>query len=138
MAETVRQVEHYSAAIADKVGEGARVLGALRDAGVNLIAFWGYGRSGGRATLEFVPENGAAFLAAARSAKLKLSRRQIAFYIQGPDRPGAIADILAKLAAAKISAGAVQAVCGGAGSYGAVVFLPQASVSKAAKALGTQ
>jgi len=33
MAEEVRLVEHYSASIANKVGEGARVLGALRDAG---------------------------------------------------------------------------------------------------------
>ena len=41
MAEEVRHVEHYSASIPNKVGEGARVLRALRDAGVNLIAFWG-------------------------------------------------------------------------------------------------
>jgi hypothetical protein len=42
MAEEIRVVEHYSASIPNKVGEGARVLGALRDAGVNLLAFWGY------------------------------------------------------------------------------------------------
>ncbi|MGA8677939.1 MAG: hypothetical protein WA603_21240 [Candidatus Acidiferrales bacterium] len=42
MAEEIRVVEHYSASILNKVGEGARVLGALRGAGVNLIAFWGY------------------------------------------------------------------------------------------------
>ncbi|SRR5712692_3285074 len=137
MAETIRQVEHYSAAIANKVGEGARVLGALRNAGVNLIALWGYGRGAGRATLEFIPENGTAFVAAAKSVKLKVSKKQIAFYVYGDDRPGAIADVLAKLAAARINVGAVQAVCGGSGSYGAVVFLPQAAVGKAAKALGT-
>ena len=49
MAEEVRVVEHYSASIANKVGEGARVLGALRDGGVNLIAFWGYKHGEGRA-----------------------------------------------------------------------------------------
>ena len=42
MAGEIREVEHYSASILNKVGEGARVLGALRDPGVNLIAFWGY------------------------------------------------------------------------------------------------
>jgi hypothetical protein len=36
MAEEIRVVDHYSASILNKVGEGARVLGALRDAGVNL------------------------------------------------------------------------------------------------------
>jgi hypothetical protein len=136
MAETVRQVEHYSASIANKAGEGARVLGALRSAGVNFIALWGYARVGGKATLEFIPENGPAFLAAAKAAKLKPSKQQIAFHVEGDDRPGAIADLLAKLAAAKINVGALQAVCAGSGRYGAVIFLPQAAVGKAAKALG--
>jgi len=137
MAETIRQVEHYSAAIPNKVGEGARVLGALRDAGVNFTAVWGYPRGAGKAVLEFIPDNGAAFVAAARAAKLKLSKKQIAFHISGDDRPGAVADVLRKLAEAKINVGAVQAVCAGMGRYGAVVFLPQAAVGKAAKALGS-
>jgi len=55
MAEEIRVVEHYSASIANTVGEGARVLGALRDGGVNLIAFWGYKHGAGRAQLEFIP-----------------------------------------------------------------------------------
>jgi len=136
MAETVRRVEHYSASISHKAGEGARVLGALHAAGINLIGLWGYARAGGKATLEFIPENGAAFAIAAKAAKLKLSKKQIAFHVEGDDRPGAVADILAKLAAAKISIGALQAVCAGSGRYGAVIFLPQASVAKAEKALG--
>lgn len=136
MGETIRQVEHYSASVANKVGEGARVLGALSDAGVNLIALWGYARDTGKATLEFIPENGAAFVAAAKAAKLKLSKKQIAFHVEGEDRPGVVAELLAKLAAAKINVGALQAVCAGSGRYGAVIFLPQAAVGKAAKALG--
>jgi len=136
MAETIRQVEHYSATVTNKIGEGARVLGALRDAGVNLIALWGYPHGSGKATIEFIPENGAAFVAAAKSAKLKLSKKQIAFHVRGADRPGAIAEICARLAAAKVNIGAIQAVCGGGGSYGTVIFLPQAAVGKAAKALG--
>jgi len=136
MSGTIRQVEHYSATVADKAGEGARVLGALRDAGVNLIALWGYARVGGKATLEFIPENGAAFVAAAKAAKLKLRKKQVAFHVEGEDRPGAVAEMLAKLAAAKISVGALQAVCAGSGRYGAVIFLPQKAVGKAATALG--
>ncbi|MFY9532296.1 MAG: hypothetical protein WBC04_12265 [Candidatus Acidiferrales bacterium] len=136
MAEEVRQVEHYSLLISNKVGEGARVLGMLRDAGVNLIAFWGYGVGAGRAQLEFIPENGPAFVAAAKQAKLKLSKRRPAFYIYGDDRPGAVADVLAKLAGVSISVSALQAVCGGGGRYGAVVSLPPAAVRKAASILG--
>lgn len=135
MAEETRQVEHYAASIPDKVGEGARVLGALRDAGVNLIAFWGYPNGKGRAQLEFIPENGAAFVAAARHAKLRL-RKGTALYVHGDDRPGAVADILKRLAEARISVGALQAVSGGQGTYGAVIFLPRAAARKAATVLG--
>ena len=35
-------VKLYSVSVLNKPGEGARILGALRDAGVNLIAFWSY------------------------------------------------------------------------------------------------
>ena len=134
MAEEIREVEHYSASILNKVGEGARVLGALRDAGVNLIAFWGYKHGAGRAQLEFIPEDSATFVAAAKQAKLRL-RKSTALYIYGDNRPGAIADILAKLARAHINVAAVQAVCGAGGSYGTIVFLPQAATRKAASAL---
>ena len=65
-AEEIRVVEHYSTSILNKVGEGARLLGALRDAGVNLIAFWGYKHRPGRAQLEFIPEDGVTFVAAAK------------------------------------------------------------------------
>jgi hypothetical protein len=134
MAEEIRVVEHYSASILNKVGEGARVLGALRDAGVNLIAFWGYKHGAGRAQLEFIPEDSAIFVGAAKQAKLRL-RKSTALFIHGDDRPGAIANILAKLARARINVAAVQAVCGGAGSYGTIVFLPPAVAFRAATVL---
>ena len=135
MAEEIRVVDHYSASIPNKVGEGARVLGALRDAGVNLIAFWGYKHGEGRAQLEFIPEDSATFVAAAKQAKLRL-RKGTALYIHGDDRAGDIADILAKLAGKHINVAAVQAVCGGGGSYGTIVFLPEAAARKAASVLG--
>ena len=135
MADDIRVVDHYSAFIPKKVGEGARVLAALRDSGVNLIAFWGYKHGAGRAQLEFIPEDGATFLAAAKQAKLRL-RKSTALYIHGEDRPGAIADILAKLAGKHINVAAVQGVCGGGGSYGTIVFLPEGAARKAASVLG--
>ena len=130
------KVDHYSASIDDRAGEGARVLGVLRDAGVNLTALWAYPSGKGKAQLEMIPESSAGFTKAARKAGLKLSPKQTAFFVSGKDHPGVVAESLAKLAAAGINVGAVQAVCGGNGSYGAVIFLPQKDVRKAAKALG--
>jgi hypothetical protein len=135
MSEQVRQVDHFSASIPHKAGEGARVLGALRDAGINLIAFWGYPSAAGRAKIEFIPEDSAAFAAAAKHAKLKV-KKSTAFYVHGDDRPGAIADLLARLGAARINVGAVQAVSAGTGRFGAVLFLPAAASRKAARVLG--
>ncbi|MGA2484346.1 MAG: hypothetical protein ABSF92_14665 [Candidatus Acidiferrales bacterium] len=136
MAEEIHPVELYSTTCKNKAGEGARVLGPLRDAGVNLLAFWGYPTKGGRARLELIPENGAALLAAAQQAKIKLGKKQTAFLIQGDDRPGVVADLLAKLAAAKINADAVQGVSAGAGRFGVILMLKPAAVRKAAAVLG--
>lgn len=135
MSEQIRQVEHYSFSISNKVGEGARVLGALRDAGVNFTAIWGYPGGAKGAQFELIPENGSAFAAAAKQAKLKV-KKSAAFYIHGEDHPGAIADALKKLAEARINVGAVQAICGGTGTYGAVIFLAAKDMEKAAAILG--
>jgi len=135
MADETRHVERYATTIPDKLGEGARVLGALRDAGVNLIPFWGYPSGRGKAQLEFIPENGAAFLAAAKQAKLGVWKNT-ALYVHGDDRPGAVAHTVKRLAEARISVGALQAVAAGGGTYSAVIFLPRAAARKAASVLG--
>ena len=136
MSDTVTLVDYYYTMVPDKVGEGARILGALRDAGVNLLAFSGFPE--GRAVqLDFVPADAGAFLAAAKTAKVKLSRPKKAFLISGDDRAGAMADVHAKLAAAKISVTAADAVCAGAGRYGAILWVKPSDVKKAAAALNS-
>jgi hypothetical protein len=135
MNETAVKVDHFSAAIQNQPGEGARVLAALKEGGVNLIALWAYPSKPGKAQLEMIPENGAVLVKAAKKARLAIGKKQTAFFVNGEDRPGAVAESLAKLAAKKINVGAVQAVCGGKGRYGAVIFLPQKEVRKAATAL---
>lgn len=103
---------------------------------MTLIACWGYQCRAGRGQLEFIAEHGTAFVAAAKQAKINLSKECTALYFHGEDRPGAVADVLEKLAAARFNLGAVQEVCGGAGRYGAVLFLPSATARKAARVLG--
>src|SRR5579863_9121807 len=130
------KVDHYSTTIENRVGEGVRVLGALRDAGVNFIALWAYPFGKRITQLEMIPQTSTGFAKAAKKAGLKLSPKQTAFFINGKDHPGAVSESLAKLAAVGINVGAVQAICGGNGRYGAVIFLPQRDVRQAAKALG--
>ncbi len=56
--------------------------------------------------------------------------------MNGGDYPSAVAETRSKLAHAEINVGAVQAVCEGKGHYGAVIFLAQSGIRKAAKAIG--
>ena len=135
MAETIRQVDYYYTMTPNKAGEACRALDTLKRAGINLLAFSGF-PNGRRAQLDFIPEDPAAFVQAARKAKLKLSPRKSGFLIQGEDRPGAICEVLAKLAAARINVTAVDAVCAGEGRYGAILWVKPPDRKRAAKALG--
>lgn len=135
MADTIRVVDYYYTTTPDKAGEGAQLLKVLRDARTNLLAISAF-PSQRKTQVDFVPSDAAAFLAAAKDAKIKLSRPKKAFLVQGDDRVGAIYDILAKLASAKINITATQGVSAGGGRYGAIFWVDQKSVKKAATALG--
>jgi hypothetical protein len=135
MADTIRKVDYFYIEAANRPGEAAKVLGALRDAGVNLLAFSGFPQ-GRKAQIDFVPEDTAAFKAAAKKAGLKLSLRKTGFLVQGEDRPGAIAEITGKLAAANINITACDGVSAGQGRFGAILWVKGTDVGKAAKVLG--
>jgi predicted amino acid-binding ACT domain protein len=135
MADTVRVVEYFYVTAPQKPGVGAAILNELRQAGVNLLALSGF-PSGRGAQIDFIPEDAGALRAAAKKAKWKLTGPKKAFLIAGDDRPGVVADMLQKLAAAKINVTAVDAACAGSGRYGAILWVAQRDVARAAKALG--
>src|SRR5262245_34031243 len=99
MPEIVKRVQYFYTEVPDKPREGARILTMLKEAGLNLLAYSGFPK-GKRAQLDFIPADVAAFRAAARKAKLTLAGPKTEFLIQGEDRPGAVAEVIAKLAAA--------------------------------------
>lgn len=119
----------------NKPGEAARILGALKGEGVNLLAFSGFPR-GRRAQLDFIAEDSDAFKKAAKKGGLAISAKKSGFLIQGADRVGAIADIVSRLGNAKINITAIDALCAGEGRYGAILWVKSSDVAKAAKALG--
>ncbi len=135
MADTILRVDYFYTEAPDRPGEGARALAALKEAGVSLLAFSGFPK-GRRAQLDFIPADPAAFKAVAKKAGWKLKGPKKGFLIQGEDRVGALADILGKLAAAKINVTATDAVCAGAERFGAILWVKPRDVNRAAKALG--
>lgn len=135
MAEQIRRIDYYYVSIANKPGEAACILGALHEAGVNLLGFSGFPEGARKAQLDFLPEDSAAFAKAARKIGLKLSKKKTGFLIQGEDRSGAVAELLGKLAAAGINVTAGQAISAGGGRYCGMLWVKAADVRKAAKVL---
>jgi hypothetical protein len=134
MADIVRKVSYFAMDVADKPGEAAKVLSALSQAGVNLLAFSGFPR-GRRAQLDLIPEDITSFKKVLSQAKLKVRAKKTGFIVQGDDRPGAIAELMQKLADAKINVTAIDGVSAGAGRYGAILWVKPQNVGKAAKVL---
>ena len=135
MPDIVKRVPYFYTEVPDKSGEGARILTLLKDAGVNVLAYSGFPK-GRRAQLDFIPADVAAFRAAARKAKLALVGPKTGFLIQGEDRPGAVAELITKLAAVHINVTACDAVAAGEGRYGAILWVKPQDVQKAARVLG--
>ncbi len=136
MADKVRRAEYYHVPVPDRPGEGLKVLGALKNAGVLLLACQAFPTGGGRAQLDLVPEDARKFKQAAQAASLTLTGPRWAFLITGDDRVGAAAEHAKKLADAKINVTAVTAIGAGSGRYGMLLWVAPTDYEKAATALG--
>ncbi len=130
-----QKVSYFAMQIPNRAGEAGRILAGLAKAGVNLLAFTGFPH-GNRSQVDFIPANPTTFLAVARGMKLRVRGKKTGFLVRGSDQRGAIAKLMSKLARAKINVTAVDAVCAGAGRFGAILWVKQKDVNRAARALG--
>jgi hypothetical protein len=136
MADTVRSVDYYYVTVPDAPGEGQRILAALKDSGVNLLAYLGFPLGGGQSQIDLVPDDGESLKEAAQQAGITLSEAKRAFLIQGDDRVGAVADTAAKLAEANINVTAAAATGAESGRFGMILWVAPADYDRAADALG--
>lgn len=136
MADTVQSVEYYYVTVPDAPGEGERILSALKDSGVNLLALLGFPLGGGQSQIDLLPEDPQSLREAAEQAGVPLSEAKRAFLIQGDDRVGAVADTMAKLAGTNINVTAVAATGAGSGRFGMILWVAAADFERAAAVLG--
>lgn len=134
MADAIRVVDYFYLMAPNKPGEGARALNALKEAGVNLLAFSGFPK-GRRTQLDFFPLDSTAFKQAAKRAKWKVVGPKRGFLLHGDDRIGAVAELLERLGAAKINVTAIDAVSVD-GRYGAMFWVAAKDVKKTVTLLG--
>jgi hypothetical protein len=138
MPTVIRKVEYAYVTVASRPGEAARILGALRVANVNLLAFSGFPQGRNRAQIDIVTDNVDGLKATAKQHKWKLSRIKRAFLVQGADEVGAAAPPIDTLAKAKINVIAADAIAAGEGRFGLLFWVAPRDYRRAAGLLGAQ
>jgi hypothetical protein len=138
MSDRVKKVSYAYVMVPNRPGQGVKVLDALRKENVDLTAFSAFPARGGNTQVDLVVDDMSALRRVARRSGWRLSKVKKAFQIQGADRLGAVHRQLAKLAAAKISVTAADAVGAGMGRYGMILWVKQKDYARAARALGAR
>lgn len=138
MAYRVKKVSYCYIKIAQQAGQGIKILEALNDANVNLLALTGFPIGGGKAQLDLVPEDMAAVRRLAKKHGWKLSTTKRGFLVQGDDQVGAGQRVLKRLADEKINVTAADAVAAGKGRFGMILWVNPKDYNRAARALSAK
>ena len=115
--------------------KAARILEALRDANINLLAFSGFPQGRSKAQIDLVTDDIDALKSTAKRLKWKLSRTKRAFLAQGSDEVGAALPAIARMAGAKINVIAADAVTAGEGRFGLLFWVAPRDYRRAARLL---
>ena len=130
----IRKVDYFVMHSANRAGEGAKLLKALKKLDVSLLAMTAF-PDGTGAQVDLVPDDTQKFMRAVKTLGWEVSARKIGFMVQGKNRTGALAGLLGKLGKAKINVTAIDAVSASKKRYGAIFWVKPADVARAAKLL---
>lgn len=136
MADRVKKVNYVYATVPHRAGQGAKILGALREAGVNLLAYSGFPAGQGKAQIDLIPDDMAALKRVAKENGWSLSDTKKGFLIQGSDTIGAVHKHIDKLGQNGINVTAADAVAAGGDRYGMILWVKPKDYNKAARVLG--
>ena len=136
MAYTIRKVVYFYSTVEDKPGEAYKLLSALADIGINLLAFTAVPIGPMHTQLSLFPDDENQMVDQAKKIGLKLEGPYPALLIQGDDELGALAEVHEKLYQAGINIFASNGVSDGQGNYGYLVYVRQEDHERASKAVG--
>ena len=138
MAQRVRKVNYCYINVAARAGQGAKILGAMKDAGINLLAFTGFPTGGGKAQLDLVADKMAPIRKVARNNGWRVSKAKKGFMVQGDDSVGACFRPLKKLADEKINVVATNGIAAGKGRFGMILWVKPKDYRRTAKVLNAK
>ena len=138
MAYRVRKVNYCKLNVSSRAGTAEKILGAIRDAGVNMQAFSGFPAGGGKAQVDLVSDNMKGIRQVAKENGWRLSATKKGFLVQGDDETGAIYKVFKKLSDKKINVTAADAVSAGKGRYGMIMWVKPKVYNKAARVLNAK
>lgn len=138
MADRVRKVSYCYTKVPHYPGRGEEALGALREAGVNLLAYSAFPIGGRKAQMDFIPEDMAAFKRVARQQGWRLSKVKKGFLVTGQERLGAVHRHIKKLSDAGINITAADAIGAGKGRYAMILWVTPKQYARAARVLGAK
>ena len=135
MADRVKKVNYAYVTVPNRAGEGEKLLGALRRAGVNMLAFSAFPAEAKKAQVDIVADDMSALRSLAKKNGWSLSRIKRGFLIQGKDKIGAVHRHVRRLSAEKVNVTAADAVSAGKGRYGMLLWVKPRDYNRAAKLL---
>ncbi|MGE5175813.1 MAG: hypothetical protein ACM3JJ_05495 [Hyphomicrobiales bacterium] len=138
MASRVRKVGYCYVKVPNRAGQGARVLAALAEAGVNLTAFLAFPAKAGTAQIDLIADRLGPVRRVASRLGLRVSRNKKAFLIQGDDKPGAVHRVVKRLADVRVNATASAAVAAGGKRFGMLLWVKPKDYARASRALGAR
>jgi hypothetical protein len=135
MAYTIRRVDYFKATVKDQPGEAYKLLAVLSDLGVNLVAINLIPVGPACTQLTLYPEDSHQLRTAASGARLALEGPQRALLLRGADVLGALVEVHAKLATARVSVFASSGVSDGQGHYCYILHVRPEEFERAAQTL---
>jgi len=132
----INRVDYFYTTVKDQPGEAYKLLSALADLGVNLLAFNAIPLGSAGAQVSLFPEDPTLLTSIAKKAGITLDGPNPALLIQGDDNVGVLAEIHQKLFAADINVYSANCVTTGKGTFGYLVYLRPDEYDKALSALG--
>jgi hypothetical protein len=135
MAYEIRRLDYFKATVKDQPGEAYELLSQLANLGVSLLALNLVPIGTTTTQMTLFPEDSHRLMSAAAKARLTLIGPQRALLVRGDDYLGALAEIHAKLAAARVNVYASNGVTDGQGHYCYIINVRPDEFERAAAAL---